>query len=159
MIIYRERLIPQWWVYLLAAALVGMLSVAYGAAFSALVGWIMFLVIFGLLALAMTLASPIIEVSDVLQVDVARLPLSSIANTSVLDADGTRLARRSREHATDFTLLKLWSSSTALSITLDDHNDPHPGWLISTRNPMGLQKAIDVAVTKSGNTSTTSDTV
>lgn len=159
MIFYRERLIPQWWVYLLAAALVGMLSVAYGAAFSALVGWIMFLVIFGLLALAMTLGSPVIEVSDVLQVEAARLPLSSIAHTSVLDADGTRVARRSRAHATDFTLLKLWSSTMALSITLGDDEDPHPGWLISTRNPKGLQKAIDVALTKSGNTSTTSDTV
>ena len=156
---YRERLLPKWWVYFLAAALVAMLSIAYGAAYSASVGWVMFFVVFALLALAMTAGSPVIEVDEVLRVENAALPMSSIGLTQVLDADETRIARRSRDHASDFTLLKLWSSTKALSIRLDDPQDPHPGWLISTRNPEGLQRAIHLAMTQSGKSLPTSDTV
>ena len=140
---YRERLLPKWWVYFLAAGLIAMLSIAYGAAISATVGWVMFIVAYGLLALAMTAGSPVIEVSDVLRVDAARLPMTSIAHTEVLDAHATRDSRRSREHAQDFTLLKLWSSTKAIAVTLDDPSDPHPGWLISTRHPRALKMAID----------------
>lgn len=147
---YRERLLPKWWVYLLAASLIAMLSIAYGAAFSAMIGWVMFIVGFGLLALAMTAGSPVIEVSEVLRVDAARLPMTSIGQTRVLDADETRQARRSRDHALDFTLLKLWSSTTAIAVTLDDPTDPHPGWLISTRHPGALKDAIDHARAQSG---------
>jgi hypothetical protein len=136
-----------------------MLSIAYGTAFSALVGWVMFFVVFGLFALAMTAGSAVIEVNDVLRVENAALPFNSIRTTQVLDAEGTRVARRSRDHALDFTLLKLWSSTKALSISLDDPNDPHPGWLISTRNPEGMQRAIHEAMTQSGKPIPTSDTV
>jgi hypothetical protein len=156
---YRERLLPKWWVYFLAAALVAMLSIAYGAAFSASVGWVMFFVVFVLLATAMTAGSPVIEVGKDLRVENAALPISSIGSTQVLDAEGTRLARRSRNHASDFTLLKLWSSTRALAICLDDPQDPHPGWLISTRNPEGLQRAIHEAMTQSGKPVPSSDTV
>ena len=147
---YRERLLPKWWVYFLAASLIAMLSIAYGAAISATVGWVMFIVGYGILAFAMSAGSPVIEVSDVLRVDAARLPFTSIANTEVLDSDATRDARRSREHARDFTLLKLWSSTTAIAVTLDDPADPHPGWLISTRHPIALKEAIDGAQARSG---------
>ena len=143
---YRERLLPKWWVYGLAAGLVAMLSIAYGAAYDPKVGWAMFVVIFGLLALVMTTSSPIIEVSDVLRVDTARLPISNIGSVTTLDPEQTREARRSREHALDYTLLKLWSSTSSVAIGLEDPTDPHPGWLFSTRNPAKLRDALDAAM-------------
>lgn len=156
---YRERLYPKWWVYTLAAALVGMLSIAYGAAYQENVGWLMFIVGFGLVSLGMTTGSPVIEVAQCLRVDNATLPLFVIDSTEVLNADQIRALRRSRDHATDFTVVKLWSSTKAIAIALDDPLDPHPGWLISTRHPQALKSAIDSAIAQSGKTSPSSDTV
>lgn len=156
---YRERLYPQWWVYLLAAALIAMLSIAYGAAYHANVGWLMFIIGFGLIAVAMTSGSPTIEVNGAFRVDGAHLPLAAIGSVEVLNADQTREARRSRDHATDFTLLKLWSSTTSIAIVVSDPNDPHPGWLISTRHPEELKAAVESALTQTGKTLPSSDTV
>ncbi len=144
---YRERLLPKWWVYGLAAGLVAMLSIAYGAAYDPKIGWTMFAVIFGLLALVMTTSSPVIEVTDVLRVDSARLPISHIGSVGILDPHQTRAARSSRDHALDYTLLKLWSSTSSVSIQVEDPKDPHPGWIFSTRNPEKLATAIGAALT------------
>ena len=156
---YRERLLPQWWVYGLAAALVAMLSIAYGSAYDPVIGWAMFVVIFGLLALVMTTSSPIIQVSDVLRVDNARLPIACIAEVSVLGPEQTREARRSRDHALDYTLLKLWSSTSSVAIRLQDPHDPHPGWIFSTRNPKELAAVIATVIGSSGPNADRSETV
>jgi len=156
---YRERLLPKWWVYGLAAGLVAMLSIAYGAAYDAAIGWVMFAVIFSLMALVMTTSSPIIEVSDGLRVDTARLPISCIGTVEILDPTQTREARRSRTHALDFTLLKMWSSTSALAISVKDPNDPHPGWLFSTRHPDQISSAIRDLRLSSGLTTEESETV
>jgi len=147
---YRERLLPKWWVYGLAAGLVAMLSIAYGAAYDPVIGWTMFAVIYALLALVMTTSSPVIEVTDVLRVDIARLPISHIGSVAILDPDQTRAARSSRDHALDYTLLKLWSSTSSVSIRVEDPMDPHPGWIFSTRHPERLSLAIAAALTARG---------
>ena len=156
---YRERLLPQWWVYVLAAGLVAMLSIAYGSAYDAVIGWLMFAVIFGLLALVMTTSSPIIEVGDGLRVDTARLPISCIGTVEILDPIQTREARRSRSHALDYTLLKMWSSTSSMAIGVKDTNDPHPGWLFSTRHPERIAAAIHDLRPSSGLTTEESETV
>lgn len=156
---YRERLLPKWWVYGLAAGLVGMLSIAYGAAYDAAIGWAMFVVIFGLLALVMTTSSPIIEVSDVLRVDGAQLPITCIGSVAELDPSQTREARRSRDHALDYTLLKMWSSTSSVAIRVEDPNDPHPGWLFSTRHPARIGAAIQAIRGSGGLTTQNSETV
>jgi hypothetical protein len=156
---YRERLLPKWWVYGLAAGLVAMLSIAYGAAYDAAIGWLMFAVIFGLLALVMTTGSPIIEVNDGLRVDTARLPISCIGTVEILDPTQTREARRSRSHALDYTLLKLWSSTSSIAVSVEDTNDPHPGWLFSTRHPERIAAAVHNLRQSSGFTPEESETV
>ena len=111
-----------------------MLSIAYGAAYGQTVGWLMFVVVFGLLALVMTTCSPLILVSDILEVDHARMPLSHIGVVLALNPQQTQAARRSRDHDLDYTLVKLWASTSSVSIRIHDPKDPHPGWLISSRN-------------------------
>lgn len=156
---YRERLLPQWWVYLFLASLVAMLSIAYGAAISAVVGWAMFAVIAGLACIGITTSAPVIEVTDVLRVDQARLPLDAIGRVDVLDQAQTRAARSSREHALDFVLVKLWSSTSAIALEVTDDADPHTGWLISTRHPAALKEAIERGQQATGDSARTSDTV
>ncbi|MFA7324824.1 MAG: DUF3093 domain-containing protein [Candidatus Nanopelagicales bacterium] len=156
---YRERLRPKWWVFILLGALIAMLSIAYGAAISATVGWVMFLVIAGLVFVGITTSAPIIEVTDVVRVDAARLPVKFIDQVTALDAAATREARRSRDRALDFVLVKMWSSTTAVAFTVTDESDPHTGWLISTRHPVELKSAIEIAQAASGTEPRTSDTV
>lgn len=156
---YRERLLPKWWVYLFLAALIAMLSIAYGAAISAAVGWIMFVVITALVFIGITTSAPLIEVNGALRVDRARLPLQCVGSVRALDAEATRAARSSRDHALDYVLVKMWSSTTAVWIEVVDDDDPHTGWLISTRHPDALRTAIDAGRHAGGEGLRASDTV
>lgn len=147
---YRERLLPKWWVFVFVASLIAMLSIAYGAAISPPVGWLMFLVLtLGSIA-AMVTSSPVIEVSDVLAVDHARLPLAFIGEVAVLDATQTREARSRRISATNFVLVKSWASSQSVLVTLTDPDDPHPAWLVSSRHPHELIEAISARTASAG---------
>lgn len=147
---YRERLLPKWWVFVFVAALIAMLSIAYGAAISAPVGWIMFLVLAGLAGLGMYTSSPVIEVSDVLAVDQARLPLSFIGEVAVLDSAQTREVRSRRIDARNFVLVKSWAASQSIFVTLTDPDDPHPAWLVSSRHPRELMEAINANAASTG---------
>ncbi|MDO9485100.1 MAG: DUF3093 domain-containing protein [Actinomycetota bacterium] len=140
--VYRERLLPKWWVFVFITSLIAMLSIAYGAAISALVGWLMFLGITALTSLAMFFGSPVIAVSDVLEVAHARLPLQYVDAVQVLSSEQTRDARSRRVDARNFVLVKSWAASQSVLVTLNDPNDPHPAWLISSRHPAELMSAI-----------------
>ena len=149
---YRERLLPKWWVFVFVLSIIGMLSIAYGAAISAPVGWLMFLVLATLISIAMFTSSPIIEVSDSLRVESAHLPFSSIASVHTLDATQTREARRSPVDATRFVTVKTWAAADAVLVILDDPADPHPAWLVSSRHPEQLMAAINASTHAGGST-------
>ena len=139
---YRERLLPKWWVFVFVGSLIAMLSVAYGAAISVPVGWVMFIALAALVGVGMFTSSPVIEVSEVLRVDDARLPVDVVSSVVVLDSVQTRTARSGRTGATNFVLVKTWAAADAVLVTLDDPSDPHPAWLVSTRHPQALMDAI-----------------
>ncbi len=147
---YRERLLPKWWVFLFVLALIAMLSIAYGAAISAPVGWIMLLVLSALAGLGMFTSSPVIEVSDALAVDHARLPLAWVGEVSVLDPAQTRALRGQREAARNFVLVKSWAASESVLVNVTDPEDPHPAWLVSSRHPQELKAAITSAMPSAG---------
>ena len=147
---YRERLLPKWWVFVFVSALIAMLSIAYGAAISAPVGWIMFIALAGFAGIGMVTSSPVIEVSDVLSVDHARLPLSCVGEASVLSSDQTRELRHRPDQARNFVLVKSWAASQSVLVTVNDADDPHPAWLVSSRHPHELRSAIDAAAASTG---------
>ena len=147
---YRERLLPKWWVFVFVAALIAMLSIAYGAAISAAFGWIMFVVLAGLAGIGMFTSSPVIEVTDVLAVDHARLPLNCVGDAAVLTSVQTRELRHRPDQARNFVLVKSWAASGSVLVTVNDTDDPHPAWLVSSRHPQELMSAIIAATAPTG---------
>ena len=144
---YRERLLPSWWVWLVVAIPVAMLAIAYGSALGTRAG----LVVGGVgLALAIWLlwiSAPVTVVTaDRLQVASARLPISSIGDVSVVDRAGITSLRGPGGDARLFVELRPWSARNAVLINLDDADDPHPAWLISTRHPARLQESLNARI-------------
>ncbi len=138
---YRERLTPGWWVFVLIAAFIAMVAIAYGAVLGARTGWLLFLA-GTVVAFAVTIAtSPVLTVSeDAVRVGRARLPRASISSVEVRDRDGAR--RALLEDARLFTVLRTSRSPRAVLLRLQDPADPHPGWLISTRRPEAVRTAL-----------------
>ena len=141
---YSERLLPHWWVWLLAGALVAMLAIAYGAALGAGTGWTVGLAGGVVAGWLLWISSPIIAVDDRdLRAGGARLPRTSIARVDVLDPGA--LAETMRGDARIFTAVRPWSARGALLVVLDDPADPHPAWVLSTRHPDRLASALAAA--------------
>ena len=134
--IYRERLLPRLWVWLVLAALVGTVAVAYGAAFGATAGWIVWLVGFGIAALILWVTAPAITVTDrALVVGPACLPRSSIGAVEAVDSVRIRDLRGPGADARTFAAVRPWSCPDGVLVSLDDPDDPHPAWLVSSRHP------------------------
>lgn len=140
---FRERLLPPWWVAAIGFALVGMVAVAYGAALSAPVGWLILAAGVGTVCWLLWTTSPVIEVTEShLTAGRARLPRSSIAGAITLTGEQVRAERGPAADARRFILLRSWRASTGVLVTLDDETDPHPSWLLTSRHPDRLVRAL-----------------
>lgn len=140
---YRERLLPAWWAWLIALALILMLSVAYGAALGRSAGWGVALVSIVVVGLLLIVSAPRIAVGEgMLEAGRARLPLSVVAEARGVSAEEIRALRGPGADARIYTLLRSWSTGGAVLITLADGDDPHPAWLISSRDPESLSRAL-----------------
>lgn len=133
---FRERLLPRWWAWLLAYSFIGMISVAYGAALGATLGW---LIAAGGLALAtglLVITAPTIVISGTgLTVDGATLPLTSIGEVEAVTGARIRELRGPGSDGRLFVSLRPWSGNDGVLVTLDDADDPHPAWLFTSRHP------------------------
>ncbi len=120
---------------------IGMLAIAYGAAFGALLGWLLFLAlaaIAGWLALA---RAPITEVTDKdLRAGRATLPRRHIGNITVLTPTEVRAQRGG--DARRFIHLRPWAAGPAVLIEVVDPQDPHPAWILGSRRPLDLARAL-----------------
>lgn len=140
---FRERLWPRWWVWLVLAALVAMLAVAYGAALGAATGWAV-AGIGGGVALGLVVATaPVVAVDGTgLSAGGATLPRSAIGECHPLDSAEVRALRGPGADARVFTVLRPWSASGAVLVTVEDPADPHPAWLVTSRRPARLCAAL-----------------
>ncbi len=137
---YRERLLPSIWVFIVVLALVAMLSVAVGAAYLAIYGWLTFFGISVLCVAGLTFGSPVITVSDqALGAGRARIAREFLGGIEVLDGDQMRAAQHVAER---FMVLRPWHARGGVLIALTDAADPHPGWLLTTKNPAELAVAL-----------------
>jgi hypothetical protein len=142
-ILFRERLTPRAYVYLVVEALIAMVAVAYGAPFGARVGWIVFvggsaLAIWGLLA-----SSPVIEVSAThLRAGPAVIERRYVTGILALEADDFRLARGRDADPRRFSVLRPWHSGTGAIVSIADTEDPHPAWILTTARPLDLAAAL-----------------
>ena len=143
---YRERLLPgpMWW--LIVAALVGMVAIAYGAALGTGIGVSTAVVLGAISAVGLWFGSPMITVDEEgVQCARARLPRSAIGDTFALAGDELRAARRGhhpRLPAASYPVLPVWAPQSALAIAVTDPADPHPAWLVGTRHPREFDAAI-----------------
>ena len=140
---YRERLLPRIWVWLVLAGLAGMLAVAYGAAFGAATGWLVWLIGLGIAVLLLWVTAPAVRVSrGELQVGAAAVPLDCIGTVEEVDAVRIRELRGPGADARLFTAVRPWSCSAGVLVAIEDPTDPHPAWLISSRHPDRLAQAL-----------------
>lgn len=142
-ILFRERLTPRAFVFVIVEAFVAMVAVAYGAPFGARVGWIVFIGASILAIWALLASSPVIEVSAThLRAGSACIERSKITGALALDAAAFRLARGRDVDARRYSLMRSWHSGTGALITLDDSDDPHPAWILTTARPAELAAAL-----------------
>lgn len=143
---YREWLYPPVAVVVLVIGLSSLIGVAYGAAYGSSLGWAAGVVLVGLGLVGLVAGSTPVRVDDrVVRAGRARLPLASISQAQPLDAQTLRQERRFGDPR-NYVVLRAWSSRRGVSIDLNDPRDPHPRWLITSRHPDRLARAINEAV-------------
>jgi hypothetical protein len=134
---YAERLRVPWWLWLVG------LGVAALAAAELFLGIVPYLLLLPLAALGLWWAGRLrVAVRDgELYVDDAHLPLRYVGEVGVLDAMGKRAALGTRNDPLAFVVVRPWVPRAVL-VVLDDPADPTPYWVVSSRNPEHLARAI-----------------
>jgi hypothetical protein len=139
---YQERLGAPWPVWLVVVGLCGVLAVAYGYVLGDAWGVLVFLVTFVGSALLLVLTTPRVHVDDrVLRAGRARLPLRHVGRIVPLDAQRTREVRGPQADPGAHLCTRGWISTSVL-VEVDDADDPHPYWLVSTRHGHDLARAL-----------------
>ena len=142
---FRERVHAPWPVWLLAVGLTASLGVAYGARLGTLAGVVTFVVAQGLVTWWLVATAPLVVVDDlVFRAGRARLPLRHVGRIAPLDAAQSRDARGRLADPAAYLCLRSWTSGTVL-VEVEDPQDPHPYWLVSTRRGHDLAPVLAAA--------------
>jgi hypothetical protein len=139
-----ERLWPGPWVWVLALTGVAVLAVAYGsslggAAAAAVAGVGLVVALLAIVASA----TRIVVGPQGLRAGRAVLPWQFAGRVVALDEDGARTARGPQGDPTAFLLLRPGVGPGAVVVEVTDPEDPHRTWLLATRDPQRLARAID----------------
>ncbi|HYI33975.1 MAG TPA: DUF3093 domain-containing protein [Glaciibacter sp.] len=139
---YREKLWPSLWVFL-AVALVIPASLLVFAPISMLAGITTGLVLFGGCVTILTVASPVIRVSDgTLTAGPAQIAAELLGEAEPYDAAEATHQRGPGLDARAWLLIRGWVQPV-VRVPLEDPSDRAPYWLISTRHPQELAAAIN----------------
>ena len=139
---FRERVHAPLWVWLVAVALTGSLGVAYGYPLGNAVGGFVFAGSTALVAWWLIATAPVLIVDDrVFRAGRARLPLAYAGRIAPLDTEQTRDARGRLADPAAYLCLRSWVSSAVL-VEVDDPDDPHPYWLVTSRRGHDLARAL-----------------
>lgn len=142
---YRERVHAPVAVWAFVLLLTVSLGIAYGSRLGIPAG-------VGVFAGAQVLATwwlvataPLVVVDDlVLRAGRARLPLRYVGRIAPLDAAQTREARGRLADPAAYLCLRPWASRSVL-VEVEDEDDPHPYWLVSTRRGRELAPVLAAA--------------
>jgi hypothetical protein len=139
---YRERIWAPWPVWLVCAALTGTLGVAYGYPLGLAVGITTFTLTMGLVAWMLVATAPLVQVDDtVFRAGRARLPLRFVGRIAPLDPDQTRDVKGPKADPSAYLCTRGWTPRSVL-VEVDDLDDPHPYWIVSTRRGTELAVAL-----------------
>lgn len=140
---YRERLLPGWWVWLVALGLVTMVAVAYGAALGAAAGWITAAGGIALAAALIWTSAPVVSVdARGVRAAGALLPPHAVGEVRIVDREAVAHLRGPGADARIFAVLRPSAAPGALLIHVADDDDPHPAWLVTTRHPERMAASI-----------------
>lgn len=143
---YRERLWPGPVVWIVALGSIGALAIAYGNSLGARYGWA---VAFGGGVIAALLiarsAAPIAVTDAALHAGRAAIGWEATGRVLALDAAQARTARGPEGDASAFMLLRPGVGPGAVVVEVTDPQDPHRTWLLASRHPDELARAIETA--------------
>ena len=138
---YRERLWPAAWLFF-ATALVIPASLLVFVPIDLGVGAIVAVVLYAGCVAALLFGAPVIEVTEEHFVaGKARLPIRFVGSAEGFAGEEATLERGQRLDARAWLVLRGWVSSV-VRVEVADAEDPTPYWLVSTRHPDRIVKAL-----------------
>ncbi len=139
---YRERVYAPWPVWLVCISLAAALGVAYGYPLGTLAGVATFAVTSGLAGWMLVATAPVVQVDElVVRAGRARLPVRHVGRVAPLDPEQTRDVKGPKADPAAYLCTRGWISRSVL-IEVDDPEDPHPYWIVSTRRGTELAQAV-----------------
>lgn len=142
---YRERVHAPVWVWVASVLLTASLGVAYGWRLGDVPGVVAFLVSTAAVAALLLVTAPLVVVDDlVLRAGRARLPLRHVGRVATLDGERTQEARGRKADPRAYLCSRGWVR-TSVIVEVEDPDDPHPYWLVSTRRPERLAPVLAAA--------------
>lgn len=144
-VLYTERLWAPWTLWVVVLAMVASLGVAYGVAVGPVGGLVTGVVAAAVCGFFVLRSAALVQVSErELVAGRARIPVMALGEPVALDAERTRWLRGPGIDPSAYHLVRGWVS-TSVHVEVIDPHDPTPYWLVATRDPARLARAIDVA--------------
>ena len=141
---YTERLWPGPWLWVLSLGGVVSLAIAYAVAVSPLLGWLIGLTGLILVVVWVLRIAARIEVGpDGLRAGRAQLPWRFAGRVLALAGAGAAQARGPDGDPSAFLLLRPGVGPGAVVVEVTDPEDPHRTWLLASRHPTRLARAIE----------------
>lgn len=141
--VYREKLRPSAWLFIVTLLLVpaGILVLA---PIDLTVGIVTGIVLYLAVAAALALTAPTVEVTadGVLRADRAHIELRHLGEAVPADGAAARVEKGTGLDARAFLVIRGWVHPV-VRVPILDPDDPAPYWLISTRHPKELAAAIN----------------
>lgn len=144
--LYRERIWPSVWVFI-TTALVIPASLLVFLPINFFAGEIIAVVLYAAIVLVLVATSPVIEVTRLqLVAGRASVPIELVGTVTPYWGEEATLQRGRLLDARAWLLIRGWVSAL-VKVELNDANDPTPYWILSTRTPDALVRAITNART------------
>jgi hypothetical protein len=142
MYLYRERLWAAPWLFL-ATALVIPASLIVFAPINMVAGIVCAVVLYAGCVIGLIAGSPVIEVTDEnLRAGRANIERRYLGAAESFDGSEATLQRGRLLDARAWLLIRGWASAV-VRVPVLDRDDPTPYWLLSTRHPAELTRALN----------------
>jgi hypothetical protein len=146
MTIYRERLVPGPWVFISTALIIPAALLVF-LPINEFVGVVAAIVLYTACVAMLLLFSPVVEVTTTTVIaGRARLPMQNVGETTGYTRTEATAERGQRLDARAWLVIRGWVDPV-IKIQVNDDRDPVPYWLVSTRHPDAVIRAIDEART------------
>jgi hypothetical protein len=144
MTIYRERLLPGPWTFIVTALVIPAALLVF-LPINPAVGVVAAAVMYAACVVALVVTSPVIEVTDEAVVaGRARVPLKNVGAISTYLREEARQQRGPVLDSRAWLVIRGWVDPVVKVEILDDR-DPAPYWLLSSRQPTALASAVEKA--------------